>query len=77
MAVIVDKADGAVALAIIRSLGKKGINVTAASSVFPAISFYSKYCKDFFIYTSPEKDKIKYLKDLLSVIKKRNYICFK
>ena len=33
------------ALAVVRSLGKKGVNVTVSSHLRHSMSFFSKYCK--------------------------------
>jgi len=73
MRALVDNANSGVALAVIRSLGKRGIDVTAASSTPLALSFYSKYCKHRVLYTSPKKNKNRYLKEMLKIVKKRNY----
>jgi len=73
MRALVDNANGGVALAVIRSLGKRGIDVTAASSAPLALSFYSKYCKHRVLYTSPKENKNRYLKEMLEIVKKGNY----
>lgn len=44
MSAIIDSGDGHVALAIVRSLGKKNIQTTVLSKKTHASSFYSKYC---------------------------------
>jgi predicted ATP-grasp superfamily ATP-dependent carboligase len=44
MSVIVDSGDGHVALAIVRSLGRKNIETTVLSNNPHAPTFYSKYC---------------------------------
>lgn len=73
MRALVDNADGGVALAVIRSLGRKGIDITAASGIPSALSFRSKYCKRKVIYTSPEKDENKFLHEMLEIVKRGNY----
>jgi len=73
MRVLVDNADSGVALAVIRSLGKKGIDITAASSTPSALSFYSKYCKHKVLYTSPEEDGNRYLQEMLNIVKRKDY----
>lgn len=73
MRALVDNADGGVALAVIRSLGRKGVDITAASGIPSALSFRSKYCKRKVLYTSPEKDENKFLHEMLEIVKRENY----
>ena len=73
MRALVDNADGGVALAVIRSLGRRGIDITAASGIPSALSFRSKYCKRKVLYTSPEKDENKFLHEMLEIVKRGNY----
>ena len=56
-------------LAAVRSLGKRGIDVTVLSHIRPSISFYSKYCHHHVIAPDPEHDPrfadflLEYVKD--------------
>lgn len=43
-------------LAAVRSLGKRGIDVTVLSHIPVSISFYSKYCSHHAIAPDPERD---------------------
>lgn len=54
--IIVTNAEKRSALAVIRSLGKQGLNVIACSDTRFSPGFYSKYCSKHLIYPSPKKD---------------------
>jgi predicted ATP-grasp superfamily ATP-dependent carboligase len=58
------------ALAAVRSLGQKGIQVLCGAPRKTAMSMYSRWCGGSFIYTSPSQDKKKFILDLLHVLKK-------
>jgi predicted ATP-grasp superfamily ATP-dependent carboligase len=60
-------------LAIIRSLGKKGINITAGEESRFSTSFFSRYCSHKLIYPSPQNDPDGFIKHLLRTIQKRDY----
>lgn len=70
--VLVTSADTNAALAVTKSLGKKGIEVTCADCK-DAKSFYSRYCKNKLVYPSPEKQPYAFINFLLSEVKKHNY----
>ncbi len=59
-------------LAAVRSLGKKGVDVTVLSDLRFSISFYSKYCKDSFTIPNPKKGD-KFSDCVLDIVKHRNY----
>lgn len=61
------------ALAIIRSLGKKGIEVIAADSTYFNAGFLSKYCRRRIVYPPPEKTKTGFLSFMLELVKKENF----
>lgn len=61
-------------LAVTKSLGKKGLAVTCADSHKNAKSFYSKYCKDKFIYPSPEERPKEFIKVLSNNVKNNHYV---
>ena len=71
--VLVTDASERAALAVIRSLGKKGIEVAAADSVGLNAGFLSKYCSDAFIYPSPLKDKTKFVKSMLRFVRNEDF----
>ncbi len=70
---LITSAETNTALAVTRSLGEKGINITCASSTRLAKSFYSKYCKNRLIYPSPEKQPEHFSKFLLNEVRKNHY----
>jgi len=58
-------------LAAVRSLGKRGVEVTVLSHLSISISFYSKYCHHHVIAPDPEKDP-RFAAFLLEYVKKNN-----
>ncbi len=60
-------------LAVIRSLGKKGITVTAGEETRFATGFFSKYCKSHVVYPSPSKNKEAFADYLLRILKGGDY----
>ncbi|MBS7618946.1 ATP-grasp domain-containing protein [Candidatus Bathyarchaeota archaeon] len=71
--VIVTDASERAALAVIRSLGKKGIEVTAADSTGFNAGFLSKYCSKKFIYPSPIEKKSKFIDSMLHLVRNENF----
>lgn len=71
--VLVTDASERAALAVIRALGRKAVEVTAGESVGFNAGFLSKYCKHRIIYPSPEKDCERFLKYILKLVKKKKY----
>ena len=59
-------------LAAVRSLGKRGIEVTVLSHLPISISFYSKYCQHHVIAPAPEKDP-RFADFLLAYVKKNQF----
>jgi len=59
-------------LAAVRSLGKRGIEVTVLSHLPISISFYSKYCQHHVIAPAPEKD-LRFADFLLEYVKKNQF----
>ena len=59
-------------LAVIRSLGKKGLDITAGENTRFATSFFSKYCQNRVVYPSPEKEKV-FVNYMLKLIKNHSY----
>lgn len=72
MSVIVTGASRRASIAIVRSLGQKGLHVTVAGDSGGA-AFLSKYCKNRVMYTSPQRNAEKYLKEMLKIVKKGDY----
>jgi len=71
--VLVTDASERAALAVIRSLGLRGIEVWAADNVGLNAGFLSKYCSKAFIYPSPIRNKSKFIKFMLRFAKKENF----
>jgi predicted ATP-grasp superfamily ATP-dependent carboligase len=67
--VLVTDASERTALAVIRSLGKRGIKVLAADATRFNAGFLSKYCIHKVIYPSPIEDKEKFVESLLRLVK--------
>ena len=62
-------------LAIIRSLGKKNIHVTAGSEIKSAMGLYSKYCHKKIRLSNPRKYPKIFLEELLAIVEKNHYDC--
>ena len=60
-------------LAIIRSLGGKGIEVTGAEETRFATGFFSKYCQNRIVYPSPRKHPDEFVQYLLGVVREDDY----
>jgi predicted ATP-grasp superfamily ATP-dependent carboligase len=67
MKVLITDAENKHALAAVRSLGKKGIDVIASSHRTHCMSFYSKYCNNHYTY-SKTTDESAFISDLLEII---------
>ena len=72
MSVLMTDANGVGGLAIVRSLGKKGIDITVSSARRDAICFYSKYVKNRLIYPDPEHKDV-FFKWLCNTLQDREY----
>ncbi|MHA1401786.1 MAG: carboxylate--amine ligase [Candidatus Heimdallarchaeaceae archaeon] len=71
--VLITNANYKNSLAMIRSLGKRGIEVLAADSKRRFTQgFYSKYCKKRAVYTDPKKNLEQFIDDIITLIKKEN-----
>ena len=57
-------------LAIVRSLGRRGIRPIVGDSVYPAMSFFSRYCQSHFLYPSFKRDPAGFLTALAKVCEK-------
>ena len=60
-------------LAIVRSLAKKGIEVTAGEDSRICCSFFSKYVKNRVIYPNPDKNPFLFIQNIYELVKKRKY----
>jgi len=72
MSAFVTDADMRQVLAIMRSLGKKGIAITVGDSIenYFLLSFFSKYCKERVFYPSPLRDAETFSERLLKYVSK-------
>ena len=75
MKVLITDAHWRKSLAAVRSLGKKGIEVTAGESCRIATSLFSKYCTRRIIYPSPFSNPDGFITFLLDTLKKTRYDC--
>jgi predicted ATP-grasp superfamily ATP-dependent carboligase len=62
-------------LAVVRSLGRKGVRVTVGERTFLNTSFFSKYCTKRFVYPSPQQSPDQFIEFLLKEIKENHYDC--
>jgi predicted ATP-grasp superfamily ATP-dependent carboligase len=60
-------------LAIIRSLGAKGLKVTAGEETNYATGLFSKYCHNKKIYPSPYREPNSFIQDMLDEVKVNQY----
>ena len=60
-------------LAIIRSLGKKGLEVDAGEETRFATGFFSKYCNNHLVYPSPTKSPEEFIAYMLNLVKSNHY----
>jgi predicted ATP-grasp superfamily ATP-dependent carboligase len=62
-------------LAVLRSLGRKGVHVTVGERTFLNTSFFSKYCSRCIVYPSPRRYPDEFIEFVLKEIKKNHYEC--
>jgi predicted ATP-grasp superfamily ATP-dependent carboligase len=60
-------------LAVVRSLGRKGVRVTVGERTCLNTSFFSKYCSRRILYPSPRRYPEQFIEFLLEEIKKNHY----
>jgi len=71
--VLVTDSSERVALAVIRSLGRRDVEVVAADSTSFNTGFLSKYCSRRIIYPSPQKNKSKFVDFMLRLVKNESF----
>jgi len=76
MSVFVTDADSRQVLAVIRSLGEKGIAVTAGDSERLAMGFFSKHCTEKVLYPSPVENPDLFKRRLLGYLSKNKIDVF-
>jgi predicted ATP-grasp superfamily ATP-dependent carboligase len=62
-------------LAVVRSLGRRGVRVTVGERTYFNTSFFSKYCTKRLIYPSPRQTPSQFIEFLLREIQKNHYDC--
>ena len=62
-------------LAVVRSLGRKGVRVTVGERTLLNTSFFSKYCSRRIVYPSPRRFPDHFIDFLLKELKKNHYDC--
>lgn len=62
-------------LALVRSLGGKGVRVAVGERTFLNTSFFSKYCSRRIVYPSPRRYPDQFIEFILKEIKKNHYEC--
>jgi predicted ATP-grasp superfamily ATP-dependent carboligase len=73
MTVLITTANSPKALIAVRSLGRKGIEVTAADKQNFTLSSLSKYSKNSFLYPSPTESPSKFIRSLTLFLKKHKH----
>lgn len=73
--VLITDAQFRASLAIIRSLGRKTLTVTAGSEIQSAMGLYSKYCSKKLIYPNPRTHPDLFLRYMVDLVKKNDYDC--
>lgn len=73
MTVFITTAKSPKALIAVRSLGRKGIEVTTSDKQRFALSSLSKYSKNFFLYPSPTESPSEFIRSLTSILKKHKH----
>ena len=62
-------------LAVVRSLGQKGVQVTVGERTFLNTSFFSKYCTWRLVYPSPRQAPNQFIEFFLKEIERNHYDC--
>jgi len=70
---LVTNGESPIALAVVRSLGRRGIKVAVGSSMPSAMGFHSKYCLSKFIYPSSETGEDAFIESLSEAASKGGY----
>jgi len=74
--VLVTDANSRRTLAVVRSLGRRGLHVVAGHDRSSALAFSSKYCRERFIYPPPKSATEEFLSEILDRLKTGAYDCF-
>src|SRR3990172_1689808 len=71
MNVLITDGDNRAALAITRSLGKKGHRIVVGEKTSPSLASVSRYCSEGWIYPDPMNHPNDFLDDLLRTVSKK------
>ncbi len=71
--VVMDVGAGGIALTVVRSLGRKGIDVTVCARKKHDIAIYSRYCRDHLYIPSTKKNPDEFIKKVLEQVKREKY----
>jgi predicted ATP-grasp superfamily ATP-dependent carboligase len=74
--VLVTDANSRRALAVARSLGRRGLHVVAGHDRSSALAYSSKYCRERFVYPDPKKSPEAFLSEILDRLRTGDYDCF-
>lgn len=72
MSVIITHARARNALAATRCLGRRGIKVVTADSIYPSTSFFSRYSSSYFEYINFRENPELFIKSIKNYLKKNN-----
>lgn len=61
------------ALALVRSLGRRGVSITVGEDGHPCLASVSKYCRNRFTYISPSKGPRPFIDSILSELRQDKY----
>ena len=75
MSVLVTDGHWRKSLAVVRSLGRRGVHVTVGERTFLNTSFFSKYCGRRLVYPSPRRYPDRFIEFLLKEIQKNRMDC--
>jgi predicted ATP-grasp superfamily ATP-dependent carboligase len=75
MSVLVTDGHWRKSLAVVRSLGRRGVSVTVGERTFLNTSFFSKYCTRRIVYPSPRRYPDEFTQFLIEEIKKNRTDC--
>ena len=73
MTVLILDGESNAGLAVTRSLGKKGIKIDAGGKTELSPAFFSKYCKNSFVYSNPEKNLKGFVSNLKKIVERKKY----
>jgi predicted ATP-grasp superfamily ATP-dependent carboligase len=59
------------ALGAVRALGRMGVHVVVGAATHSALSFFSKYCAERFVYSSPAYDEERFLRTICRAVREK------